>query len=141
MNKREMFKTLCKSSREEVIEIAGAIKKNHHVVMVKKPSKTLIMLKMQEPVAKAEFFLGELLACEAMVKLADARGMAVTQGDDFEKVLAMAVVDAAYNAGIDEIEWLDSRLAGMADKVNADERKEFGKSMNSKVQFKIMEGQ
>lgn len=141
MKKNEMFKIMCKSARDKVIELAKEIEKNHTVVVVKKPSKTLVMLKMRETVANSEFYLGELLACEAMVKIDNIRGMAVTEGDDFEKVLAMAVVDAAYNANLRETYWLNEKLEEMGAVVDSNERKEFSRNLKSKVQFRVMEGQ
>jgi alpha-D-ribose 1-methylphosphonate 5-triphosphate synthase subunit PhnG len=140
MNKREIFKTMGKSPRENVIGLAKKIEENHPVILVKKPSKTLIMLKMREPVAASEFFLGEMLACEAMVRIGEKRGMALTAGDDFDKVLAMSIVDAAYNAGVPEISWLEERLEEMRLDVEREERSEFGRNINSKVSFSIMEG-
>jgi len=140
MEKSIMFKIMNKSPREKVIELAGEIEKDHTITIVKKPAKTLVMLKMREPVANSEYFLGELLACEAMVKIGDSRGMAVTAGDDFEKVLAMAIIDAACNAGIGEFYQLTEKLREWDTFIKSEEEKEFARSMRSKVQFSVMEG-
>ena len=40
------------------------------------------------------------MVTEAVVTLADTVGTAVTMGDDFEKTLYMAIIDAAMNKGI-----------------------------------------
>ena len=40
------------------------------------------------------------MVTEAVVTLADAVGTAVTMGDDFEKTLYMAIIDAAMNKGV-----------------------------------------
>lgn len=130
-----------KTPRHQVIELAQEIEKHYPVVLLKKPAKTLVMLKMRESVQKSEFFLGEMLACEAMVKINEHRGMALTAGDDFEKVLAMAVVDAAYNANLPETGLLDKKLALMKQVVDRVEQLEFAANMKSKVQFNVMEGQ
>jgi len=141
MNKKEMFRILGKSSREKVIALAREVEANHTVHIVKQPAKTLVMLKMREPVANSQYFLGELLACEAMVKIGETRGMALTAGDDFDKVLAMAVIDAACNAGVPETDRITAELKEMAAAVKAEEEEEFARSMKSKVQFRVMEGQ
>ena len=141
MDKREMFKIMAKSHRDKIIELAGEIEKNHEVVLVKKPAKTLVMLKMHEPVANSEFFLGEVLACEAMVSIDNRQGMAITQGDDMEKVLSMAIIDAAFNSGVSECIWLKARLEALGANVYDEESKEFGRNIKSKVQFRVMEGQ
>jgi alpha-D-ribose 1-methylphosphonate 5-triphosphate synthase subunit PhnG len=141
MEKKRLFKIMGKSPRREVMELAREIEKNYTVVMVKKPAKTLVMLKMEEPVARSEYYLGELLACEAMVRIGAHRGMAVTAGDDFEKTLAMATVDAAYNAGVPEVGWLGERLAALEITVNREEQRDFARNSQSKVDFRVMEGE
>ena len=138
MEKKEMFNIMAKSRRESILELAGEIEKIHEVVVVKKPAKTLVMLKMYESVAKSEFFLGEVLACEAMVSIDNRQGMAITQGDDFEKVLSMAIIDAAFNAGVKECAWLRDRFEALKVHVVEEVRKEFGRNMKSKVQFRVM---
>lgn len=141
MDKKNMFRIMNKSPREEIIELGREIEKKYEVVVVKKPAKTLVMLKMREPVAKSQYYLGELLACEAMVKIGEVRGMAITAGDDFEKVLSMAVIDAAYNSKIAETDGLTDRLLEMDKRISSEEKKEFGVHLKSKVQFRVMEGQ
>lgn len=140
MNKKELFRMMCKSPREDILELSEAVRKRHGVTVVKKPSKTLVMLKMRETVAGAEYYLGELLACEAMVELEGRRGFALTAGDDFDKVLAMAIVDAAFNAGVAETAWLSERLQTLNEAILLEERRELGASLKSKVQFNTMEG-
>ncbi len=58
------------------------------------------MIKMREPVRRSLFYLGEVIVCEAVVELNGVKGMAVTMGDDTDKTLDMAIVDAAVNGGI-----------------------------------------
>lgn len=140
MIKKDMFKVLCKSNRDSVIELSHIIEKNHNIIVVKKPAKTLVMVKMKEPVTSAEYFLGELLACEAMVSINGIKGMALTMGDDMEKVLAMSIVDAAMNAKLPETIWLEEKLFEMKKEVEKAERLEFGRNIKSKVSFNLMEG-
>lgn len=58
------------------------------------------MIKMREPVKNSLFYLGETIITEAVVQLEDTVGTAVTMGDDFEKALHMAIIDAAENKGV-----------------------------------------
>lgn len=139
MDKKRLFKILAKSSRDKVIALGSFITDRYDVTTVKKPAKTLVMLKMRESTAGSAFFLGELLACEAMVEIDNKRGMALTAGDDFEKVFAMALVDAAMNAKIAEADSIKDSLLEMEKRVIEDENKEFGRNMKSKVEFRIME--
>ena len=58
------------------------------------------MIKVREPVKESLFYIGEAIVCEAVVEIDGVKGIAVTMGDDFEKVLDMAIIDAAVNKGI-----------------------------------------
>lgn len=58
------------------------------------------MIRMREPVKNSLFYLGEAIITEAVVSLGDTVGTAVTMGDDFEKTLHMAIIDAAENKGV-----------------------------------------
>lgn len=139
MLKKRLTKIMSLSPREEVLDLAEIIVDKYPVKLIKKPAKTLVMLKMRETVAGSEFYLGELLACEAMVEIENKKGMALTAGDDFAKVQAMAVVDAAFNAGLPEVAKITEELLKMEEEVNSRERKRFGKDRQSMVQFRIME--
>ena len=46
------------------------------------------------------FHLGEVLVSEARVRLGDAQGYGLCLGDDLERALHMAVLDAAYQRGL-----------------------------------------
>jgi alpha-D-ribose 1-methylphosphonate 5-triphosphate synthase subunit PhnG len=55
---------------------------------------------MREPVRQSLFYIGEVVVCEATVEIDGMKGIAVTMGDDTEKVLDMAIIDAAINKGV-----------------------------------------
>jgi alpha-D-ribose 1-methylphosphonate 5-triphosphate synthase subunit PhnG len=121
-------------------DLSRRVEEKHEVTVLKEPAKTLVLLPMREPVRGTPFYIGELLASEAMVELAGARGMGVCMGDDFAKVLSMSIIDAAYNAGLDECLWLTDKLEAM----NADQelalRREAALHMATKVSFDTLEG-
>lgn len=100
MEKKRLFRIMAKANREVIARFAGDIKKKYEVVIIKEPCKTLTMIKMREPVKSSLFYLGEVMVTEAVIELGGARGMAVTMGDDYEKTLDMAVIDAACNKGV-----------------------------------------
>lgn len=100
MDKKRLFKIMSRADREIVIGIADKIKAEHDVVIVKAPEKALAMIKMREPVKESLFYIGEVIVTESMVTISGTTGMAVAMGDDYDKTLAMAVIDAACNAQI-----------------------------------------
>ena len=100
MEKKRLFTILAKLSRESVFVLSAEIQKKHSVTIIKDPGKTLTMIKMREPVKQSLFYIGEVIVCEAVVELDSAKGMAVSMGDDTEKTLHMAIIDAAINKGV-----------------------------------------
>jgi alpha-D-ribose 1-methylphosphonate 5-triphosphate synthase subunit PhnG len=100
MEKKRFFKILAKADAGAVAALAKSIRDRHQVTVIKAPAKTLAMIRMREPVRQSLFNIGEVMVCEALVELSGARGAAVTMGDDFEKTLNIAVLDAACNRGV-----------------------------------------
>ena len=100
MDKKRLFKILARATKQEIATLSAQILKDHRPMVIKEPGKTLAMIKMREPVKQSLFYLGEVIVCEAIVELNGTKGVAVTMGDDLEKTLDMAVIDAAINCGI-----------------------------------------
>ena len=100
MEKKRLSKILAKASREVVAELSADIQKTCSPVIIKEPGKTLTMIKMREPVKQSLFYIGEVIVCEAVVELDGIKGTAVVIGDDTEKTLNMAIIDAAVNKGV-----------------------------------------
>ncbi len=123
MNKRRLSKILAKASPQQVQELAGEIKTQHEITVVKAPEKSLVMIKMRDPVKESLFYLGEVIVSEAIVDLDGAKGTAVLLGDDYEKALDMAVIDAACNKGVfarfDALEQLEAEQNRRTEQENA----------------------
>ena len=100
MDKKRLTKILAKADRQEVAAMSAEIQKTHSPVVIKEPGKTLAMIKMREPVKQGLFYIGEVIVCEALVELDGVKGLAVAMGDDLEKTLDMAIIDAAVNKGV-----------------------------------------
>mgnify|MGYP000108588537 FL=1 len=100
MEKKRLFRILSKADRKDVIHLGEELQQQYSLTIVKKPEKSLVMIKMREPVKNSLFYLGETIITEAVVQLEDTVGTAVTMGDDFEKTLHMAIIDAAENKGV-----------------------------------------
>ncbi len=100
MEKKRLFRILSRAERSDVIRLGQELQQQYSVTIVKKPEKSLTMIRMREPVKKSLFYLGEAIITEAVVTLEGTVGTAVTMGDDFEKTLYMAVIDAAENRGV-----------------------------------------
>lgn len=100
MDKKKLSRILTKADARTVSELSAKIREQYKTVIIKEPNKTLTMIKMREPVKESLFYIGEVMVCEAIVELDGVKGIAVTMGDDFEKTLGMAIIDAACNKGV-----------------------------------------
>ncbi len=133
-----MSKILAKADRTLVAGLSADIQKAHSVTVVKEPGKTLAMIKMREPVRRSLFYLGEVIVCEAVVELDGIKGMAVTMGDDADKTLDMAIIDAALNrgmfTGIETLHMLEQQQQEQIMRENA-------LHMKTMVNFESMDGE
>ncbi len=138
MEKRRLFKILSKADRNIVIRLAGQIREKHEIVIVKEPEKALTMIKMREPVKESLFYLGEVIVTEATVSADGVNGTAAAMGDDYEKTLSMAIIDAACNGRFFEEECVLLELeAGQISR----EEKENAMFMKTMVNFHSMDSE
>ncbi len=110
MKKQKMFSIMAACEASIVEAMAEKISSKYPVTIIKKPSKTLTMIKMREPVQRSLFYLGEVMVTETIVEMQGIKGMAVTMGEDFDKVLAMAIVDCGFNNAFPEMASIEAEL-------------------------------
>ncbi|WP_299426941.1 phosphonate C-P lyase system protein PhnG [uncultured Meiothermus sp.] len=78
----------------------------------------LVMLPSTDTAKGSRFHLGEVLASESRVRLAGVEGYAVCLGRDLEHSLAVAILDAALQTGL-EIELIQTFVRQQAEKLEA----------------------
>lgn len=81
------------------------------VEVLRPPSAATMLIELTESVQHLPFYLGEVVVSEASVLLDGHRGDALVIGRDLERALAVAVCDAAAEAGVlaDEVTALVER--------------------------------
>ena len=132
MDKRRLTKVLVRADGGEVSAIAAGVRSAYSPVIVKEPGKTLTMIKLRDPVKQGVFYIGEVIVCEAAVEIDGVRGLSVIMGDDEEKALDMAIIDAAVNMGVfDDFE----KLAELERKQNKREMQEHAMNLRTMVNF------
>jgi alpha-D-ribose 1-methylphosphonate 5-triphosphate synthase subunit PhnG len=136
MDKKTLFRIMAKADSGIIATLAGAIQKDHEILIIKEPNKTLTMIKMREPVKSSLFYLGEVIVTEAIVELDGQKGMAVAMGDDFEKTLNMAIIDAAVSKGVFTGE---ATLAELEREQTEKEQKENALHLKTMVNFSSMD--
>lgn len=138
METRRLSWILGKSPSRFVTDLAAPVMAAHSVQIIRPPMKTLVMVKMRETVAGAEFYLGELLASEAMVEITGEKGFALVTGDDPNKALSAAVLDAALKA-LPEREALIGALEAQEKKLLDEEARLKRLYRQSRVRFETMD--
>lgn len=134
----EYTRILSGASGEEAAKISALVKNGYKIKVVKEPQKTLAMIKVREPVGASLFYLGEALCTECMVELDGVKGFCVVMGDDFEKALNIAIIDAAINANVKELDKILTEIQSLDEAQRSARRKLNGEIMKSKVNFSAM---
>lgn len=139
MNKKELFRIMAAADSSMLRELAQPLTAKYGVSIVKEPAKTLAMIKLREPVQNSLFYLGEALVCDIVVELGGTKGTAVVLGDDFDKVSAMAVIDAAFNKKVAETAELTTVLERLAARRQKELELENGLYAKTIVDFQSMD--
>ena len=136
MDIRRLTKILVRADRNDVLELSADILKTYQPVIVKEPAKTLTMIRLRDPVKEGNFYIGEVIACEAAVEINGVQGFSVMMGDDTEKTLAIAILDAAINMGVFGN---TARLVALEKEQNKRIMQEHAMTLNTMVHFESMD--
>ncbi|SMC70119.1 phosphonate C-P lyase system protein PhnG [Papillibacter cinnamivorans] len=136
MDKKRIFRILNRADRDFVAGLASEFKETHAVTVLREPNKTLAMIRLREPVKESLFYIGEAMVSEAVVELDGTKGAAVSMGDDFDKTLDMAILDAACNRGVFHSE---EALLALEQAQREAEEKENALHLKTMVSFRSMD--
>lgn len=139
MERKRLSRILAKSSVETLKSIAEPVMKEMPITVLRKPAKTMVMVRMKETVAKADYYIGELLACEAMVEISGTKGFALLAGDDMDKVLYAAVIDAALKLGNPYKEDITKILLHQENQINVKMQEEIRLHQATQVKFETLD--
>lgn len=139
MSRKRLSRILVKSPTETLKNLAEPIMKDTPVKILRKPAKTMVMVRMKETIAKADYYLGELLACEAMVEVSGVRGFALMAGDDMDKVLYGAVIDAALKLDTPYSQEVMKVLLEQEERIKQQEQEEIRMHQATQVKFETLD--
>jgi len=120
--------------KEHVAEIVD----KEQVKVLVEPEQTTIMLPVQEPVAKVNFYAGEVLVTQCFVEVNGVKGWAMIQGINNFKAKAIAICDACFAQGIYVEQILKMAKQGLS-KWSKQVEKYQKLSTETKVNFEVME--
>jgi len=138
MEKERLFRIMSRADAGILAELSGELKEKHSIMIIKEPARTLTMIKMREPVRESLYYIGEVMVSEAVVELDGTKGMAVTMGDDYDRTLNMAIIDAACNGGVFQNE---RYLLNLEKVQNGFIMRENGMHLNTMVSFNSMDSE
>lgn len=138
MNRKRRTEILIRGRRKLSEKLSEEIKNKYEIKNVQDPENGLVMIKMRETAKKQLFYLGEVLVTEAKVSINGNLGLGIVNGDEEKLAYDLAVIDAAYNAELNETKMWDDLLIAEEQMINELERKESAKIMETKVDFTTM---
>lgn len=138
MNRRRRTEILINGSMEIAKKMFLEISKEYDVKVIEEPNSGLVMIKMREDAKRSLFYLGEVIVTEAKVQVNGQLGIGIVRGDKSELSYWLAVIDAAYNANVEETKKWDMCLENEEKKINEEIRKYQSKILDTKVNFNTM---
>ena len=139
MNRKRRTEILIKGSSEIAKKLSEKIEENYTVKIVEEPSLGLVMVKIRETAKKSLFCMGEVLVTEAKVLIEGKLGIGIACGNKPELAFYLGVVDAAYNAELEETKAFEEILLCEEVKINEKIKKHEAKIFMTKVNFESME--
>ncbi|MCX7724043.1 MAG: phosphonate C-P lyase system protein PhnG [Thermodesulfovibrio sp.] len=137
MEKREIGILISKSDKKVIQKLKALIEKEP-IKIIKKPTVGSIMVTARDAF-DVVFCLGEVLATEALLEYKDTKGCGLIIGDEPEKALVLAFIDAVYKS---KDEPLKKKLKMILSKIkmNIEENDKLEKAIISKtrVNFETM---
>ncbi|OPH50601.1 phosphonate C-P lyase system protein PhnG [Paenibacillus ferrarius] len=139
MKRKQRTEILINGSPEVAISLSRDIMNRYNIVVIEEPNHGLVMVKVRETAQQSLFYLGEVLVTECKVQIEGAIGVGLIKGDDPEKAYALAVIDAAYAAGLKETKEWFSILQAESDLIATGRAAFQAKVLQTKVDFETMD--
>ncbi|MGE7022783.1 phosphonate C-P lyase system protein PhnG [Solibacillus cecembensis] len=139
MKRKKRMRILIDGSREVAKKLASQIEESYDVEIIMQPQEALTMIKMRESAKKTQFYLGEVLVTECKVQVNNQGGIGIVVGLDEELAYQLAIIDAAFEANLIEIQsWLpllEAEELNLKTRLKAEEDNIY----KTKVQFETMD--
>lgn len=139
MKRRERTKILIAGSPRLANQLATEIELAYAVKIIEKPNHGLVMLKLRENAKRSLFYLGEVIVAEAKVEVHGQLGLGIVAGTNEELAYQLAVIDAAYNAGLPETASWSEKLQAEQQCIQEQLNNHNSKILRTKVSFETMD--
>ena len=137
MKRKERFELIAIARKEKLNLIAEEVRKSLKVKVIKQ-NTALIMMRARDSVEKEVFNLGEVLVSEVWVEVNGVLGYSLVLGDDIEKALAGAILDAVCELRHPLSEKIVNMLKEEKEYYEKERAKEWMRIKSTKVEFEVM---
>jgi alpha-D-ribose 1-methylphosphonate 5-triphosphate synthase subunit PhnG len=139
MNRRRRTYILIEGDPALRSRLAREITDNHECIELDPPNHGLTMIKMRESARRTLFYLGEMLVTEAKVQVGAYVGLGLISGDRPKAAGDLAIIDAAYKAGLDETVGWEKRLLAEEERIEMRRSQEDASILETRVRFETMD--
>ncbi|CAM4233505.1 phosphonate C-P lyase system protein PhnG [Paenibacillus alkaliterrae] len=139
MQRKRRTEILINGSREIPARLAQQIAGRYEVNTIEEPNNGLVMIKARETAKKSLFYLGEVFVTECKVQIGGAIGLGIVKGHEPELAYQLAVIDAAYQAGLDETGHWQEVLTAKEHEIDQRRKARQSKILQTKVIFETMD--
>lgn len=139
MKRKERTEILINGSPEIAKRLAEEIESRYKVAVIEKPNQGLVMVRVRETAQKSLFYLGEVLVTECKIQIEDAIGIGMIKGNEPERACNLAIIDAAYAAGLNETSGWSDILQSEKIRIEAERTALHAQMLRTKVNFEMMD--
>ncbi|WP_289142861.1 phosphonate C-P lyase system protein PhnG [uncultured Brevibacillus sp.] len=139
MKRKRRTEILINGSKELAAQLADEIIHHYDVETIEEPNNGLVMVKVRETAKKSMFYMGEVFVTECKVQINGSIGLGIVKSHDHELAYQLAVIDAAYNVGLQETSEWTSRLLGEEERIVEQRKTAQSKVLKTKVSFETMD--
>lgn len=119
--------------------LSARIRESHSVSTLEEPNEGLVMVRMRESAKNGSFNLGEVLVTEAKALMGETIGIGIVVGHEPELALSLAVIDAAFAAGIPECAAIEADLLAEEARIAGRDSSEAAAILKTRVDFQTMD--
>jgi len=139
MERARRTRILIEGSAELRRGLRRSVEESRSITTVEEARGGLVMMKMRETSKNSLFYIGELLVTEAKVQIEGRIGIGIIAGDDPEAAFDLAIIDAAFNAGLEESSRWEQLLAAEESRIAGRQALEAERIDRTRVSFESMD--
>lgn len=122
MEREQINEKLQYLSLDELSELCRTIEDNARVEHIQKPTPQTMLLPVDDPITGGSFYSGEILVTSAITRVNGCNGWSMVLDDNAGRAESIAIIDAAFAAGLYQAEIATLVEQGNLRKRDADTR-------------------